>query len=104
MPDATFTFRVDETLKSAFNAAARAADRSAAQVLRAAMRDFVAAQAPPPPPPQAPPAAPGSGGLANRIAAARASLSAGRGYDDEEMKARFARIRAAARAALDQGQ
>jgi predicted transcriptional regulator len=44
MSDATFTFRVDETLKSEFSAAARNRDRNAAQLLRDFMRDFVRQQ------------------------------------------------------------
>ena len=41
MTQTTFTFRIDEELKSAFAEAARAEDRSAAQLLRALMRDEV---------------------------------------------------------------
>lgn len=41
MSEATFTFRVDEDLKSEFAAAAKARDRSGAQLLRDFMRDFV---------------------------------------------------------------
>jgi len=37
----TFTFRVDDELKSAFADAARAQDRTAAQLLRTLMRDTV---------------------------------------------------------------
>lgn len=44
MPDATFTFRVDETLKEAFTTAAKTRDRSGAQLLRDFMRDFVRTQ------------------------------------------------------------
>lgn len=41
MTEATFTFRVDETLKSEFADAAKARDRTGAQLLRDFMRDFV---------------------------------------------------------------
>jgi predicted transcriptional regulator len=41
----TFTFRVDEKLKSQFSAAAKAHDRTEAQILRDFMRDFVMQQA-----------------------------------------------------------
>lgn len=44
MSEATFTFRVDETLKTEFSTAAKARDRSAAQLLRDFMRDFVQGQ------------------------------------------------------------
>lgn len=41
MPDSTFTFRVDETLKTEFTVAARAEDRNGAQLLREYMRSYV---------------------------------------------------------------
>jgi len=41
MGDATFTFRVEEELKSAFGDAAKANDRTGAQLLRGFMRDYV---------------------------------------------------------------
>ena len=44
MSETTFTFRVDETLKEAFAAAAKTRDRSGAQLLRDFMRDFVRTQ------------------------------------------------------------
>jgi len=44
MSEATFTFRVDEDLKSAFADAARAQDRTAAQLLRTLMREAVRRQ------------------------------------------------------------
>jgi predicted transcriptional regulator len=42
--DVTFTFRVDETLKLQFSSAAKANDRTGAQLLRDFMRDFVKQQ------------------------------------------------------------
>ena len=45
MSEATFTFRVEESLNSAFATAAKAQDRSSAQLLRDFMRDFVRRQA-----------------------------------------------------------
>lgn len=44
MSQATFTFRVDDTLKAAFAQAAQAEDRTGAQLLRGFMRDFVRQQ------------------------------------------------------------
>lgn len=40
-PAGSITFRLDPELQAAFSAACKAADLSAAQVLRAAVRDFV---------------------------------------------------------------
>lgn len=44
MSESTFTFRVDESLKSEFAAAAKNRDRNAAQLLRDFMREFVQQQ------------------------------------------------------------
>lgn len=44
MSEATFTFRVDEALKSEFAIAAKACDRTGAQLLRDFMRSFVQQQ------------------------------------------------------------
>src|SRR5689334_6882737 len=44
MSEATFTFRVDEGLKDQFSTAAKARDRTGAQLLRDFMRDFVKQQ------------------------------------------------------------
>jgi predicted transcriptional regulator len=44
MSDTTFTFRVEEALKSEFSIAAKSRDRNAAQLLRDFMRDFVRQQ------------------------------------------------------------
>jgi len=41
MPKATFTFRVDDGLKTQFADAAKAHDRSGAQLLRDFMREYV---------------------------------------------------------------
>jgi predicted transcriptional regulator len=45
MPESTVVVRVDDELKSAFADAAKAADRTASQLLRDYMRDFVRSQA-----------------------------------------------------------
>ncbi|WP_426075967.1 CopG family ribbon-helix-helix protein [Janthinobacterium sp. PSPC3-1] len=44
MSEATFTFRVDESLKEQFTTAAKGRDRTGAQLLRDFMRDFVRQQ------------------------------------------------------------
>lgn len=44
MSEATFTFRVDEALKSKFTDAAKACDRTGAQLLRDFMRGVVSRQ------------------------------------------------------------
>ncbi|WP_322010054.1 hypothetical protein [Paraburkholderia sp. J12] len=44
MSDVTFTFRVDATLKSEFATAAKAHDRTVAQLLRDFMRNYVRQQ------------------------------------------------------------
>lgn len=44
MNEATFTFRVDKTLKNEFATAAKARDRTGAQLLRDFMREFVQMQ------------------------------------------------------------
>nr|WP_240457748.1 hypothetical protein [Halomonas socia] len=44
MRNATFTFRVDEDLKAEFASAAKAHDRTGAQLLRGFMRHYVAQQ------------------------------------------------------------
>ena len=44
MSEATFTFRVDESLKNQFTTAAKDRDRTGAQLLRDFMRDFVKQQ------------------------------------------------------------
>ncbi|KGM29211.1 CopG family ribbon-helix-helix protein [Photorhabdus akhurstii] len=44
MSETTFTFRVDDTLKNDFTAAAKSLDRKGAQLLRDFMRDFVRQQ------------------------------------------------------------
>lgn len=44
MSEATFTFRVDDALKSQFTQAAKARDRSGAQLLRDFMRELIQQQ------------------------------------------------------------
>lgn len=45
MSESTVVIRVDEELKTAFASAAKAADRTASQLLRDFMREFVSRQA-----------------------------------------------------------
>jgi predicted transcriptional regulator len=44
MTESTFTFRVDDSLKKEFSQAAKAKDRTGAQLLRDYMREFVRQQ------------------------------------------------------------
>lgn len=44
MSETTFTFRLDEALKNEFSKAAKAHDRTGAQLLRDFMRDYVRRQ------------------------------------------------------------
>lgn len=88
MSDTTFTFRIDESLKVAFGRAARANDQTAAQVLRAAMRDYVAKNSR---------EQNYDGWLGEKIARARAAMGDGRGVSHDIMSARFATIRTDAR-------
>ena len=44
MTEATFTFRVDESLKTQFSTVAKAQDRTGAQLLRDFMREYVQRQ------------------------------------------------------------
>lgn len=44
MAESTFTFRVEEELKTAFGEAAKAHDQTGAQLLRSFMRDYVKSQ------------------------------------------------------------
>lgn len=86
--ETTFTFRIDESLKQAFVRAARANDQTAAQVLRAAMREYLARhnreQS-------------YDGWLEEKVGRARSSIGDGRGVSHEVVSARFATIRTDAR-------
>ncbi len=91
MSDATFTFRVDETLKSAFASVARSHDRTGAQLLRDFMRDYVAQQQE---------AADYEAWLTDKVEQSRASAEAGHLVPAADVEARFAARRAATRARL----
>lgn len=90
MSDATFTFRVDESLKAEFASAAKAHDRTGAQLLRDFMRSYVAQQ-------EAPQY---DAWLAKKVEQSRASADAGNLIPAADVEARFAARRAATRARM----
>ncbi|RQS69212.1 hypothetical protein DID96_17730 [Burkholderia sp. Bp8963] len=92
MSEATFTFRVDETLKAEFATAAKAHDRTGAQLLRDFMRDYVKQQQE---------AAEHDAWLRAKVERSRASANAGNLVPAAEVEARFAARRTATRRRLD---
>lgn len=92
MSEATFTFRVDEALKAEFLSAAKARDRSGAQLLRDFMRDFVRQQQD---------AAAHDAWFRQQVQAGLDSANAGNLIPAEEVEARFAAKRASTRRRLD---
>ncbi|NLP61556.1 CopG family ribbon-helix-helix protein [Paraburkholderia sacchari] len=92
MSDATFTFRVDETLKNEFSAAAKAHDRTGAQLLRDFMRDYIKQQQD---------AAEYDAWLRAKVERSRASANAGNLVPAAEVEARFAARRTATRRRLE---
>lgn len=92
MSEATFTFRVDEALKNEFAAAAKARDRTGAQLLRDFMREFVQKQ-------QA--VAEHDAWFRRQVQAGLDSADAGRLVPATEVEARFAARRAATRRRLE---
>lgn len=90
MSDATFTFRVDEDLKTEFASAAKAHDRTGAQLLRDFMRNYVAQQQ----------AEGYDSWLIAKVAQSRASAEAGDLIPAADVEAKFAARRAATRAHL----
>jgi len=89
MSDATFTFRVDDGLKAEFANAAKAHDRTGAQLLRDFMRSYVAQQEE---------AQQYDAWLAQKVEQSRASAEAGNLIPAADVEARFAARRAATRA------
>ena len=87
MPESTVVVRVDEELKAAFSDAAKAADRTASQLLRDFMRDFVRSQAD---------AADYDSWFRGKVAEGRADVRAGRVSPSEEVESHFARRRSEA--------
>ncbi|MBY5982764.1 CopG family ribbon-helix-helix protein [Halomonas cupida] len=91
MSDATFTFRVDENLKAQFANAAKAHDRTGAQLLRDFMRNYVAQQQE---------AQDYDAWLIAKVEQSRASADAGNLIPAADVEARSAARRAATRARL----
>ncbi|GLU34478.1 hypothetical protein WKR88_20505 [Trinickia caryophylli] len=92
MSEATFTFRVDEALKSEFSTAAKAHDRTGAQLLRDFMRDYVKQQQE---------AAEYDAWLRAKVERSRASANAGNLVPAAEVEAKFAARRAETRRRLE---
>ncbi|WP_019938160.1 CopG family ribbon-helix-helix protein [Bordetella sp. FB-8] len=92
MSEATFTFRVDEALKSEFSSAAKAQDRSGAQLLRDFMRDYVKRQQE---------AVEYDAWLQAKVNRSRASADAGKLIPAAEVEAKFAARRAETRRRLE---
>lgn len=88
MSEATFTFRVDETLKNEFATAAKARDRTGAQLLRDFMREFVQQQQE---------AADHDAWFRRQVEVGLESANAGRLVPAVEVEARFAARRTATR-------
>ena len=95
MGDATFTFRVDDALKAEFSTAAKTRDRSAAQLLRDFMREFVQQQ-------QASSAQ--EVRFRRQVEIGLDSAHGGRLIPGQEVEAKFAARRAATRQRLDGAQ
>ena len=91
MSDATFTFRVDDGLKAEFATAAKAHDRTGAQLLRDFMRNYVAQQHE---------AKDYDAWLIDKVEQSRASAEAGKLIPAADVEARFAARRAATRSRL----
>jgi len=95
MSDATFTFRVDKGLKAEFASAAKAHDRTGAQLLRDFMRNYVAQQNE---------AQDYDAWLIAKVEQSRASANAGNLIPAADVEAQFAARRAATRARLAKSQ
>ena len=96
MSESTFTFRVDEDLKAAFTAAAKGNDRTAAQILRETMREYIAAEAPPTPEYVE--------WLRGKVEKSWADFEENGGIPGEEVEVYFAQKRAALRARIAKDQ
>ncbi|MFC3941454.1 MULTISPECIES: hypothetical protein [Pseudomonas] len=85
MSEATVVIRVDDELKTAFASAAKAADRTASQLLRDFMRDFVRQQGE---------QVEYDTWLRQKVEVARSAARAGHSKSGEEVEAYFAQRRA----------
>lgn len=92
MSDSTMTFRVDEDLKDDFSTAAKALDRTGAQLLRDFMRDFVKQQQE---------TALHDAWFRNQVQAGLDSANAGRLVPAAEVEAEFAARREATRRKIE---
>ena len=88
MSEATFTFRVDDALKADFTNAAKASDRTGAQLLRDFMRDFIRQQQD---------AAEHDAGFRRQVQIGIDSANAGNLIPAAQVEARFSERRAATR-------
>lgn len=91
MADSTFTFRVEEDLKAAFSAAAKAHDQTGAQLLRSFMRDYVKGQKE---------QAEYDAWFRRQVQVGLGSANAGNLIPDAEVEAKFAKRRADTRRKL----
>lgn len=92
MSETTFTFRVDDSLKSEFASAAKASDRTGAQLLRDFMREFVHSRHE---------VAEHDAWFRRQVQAARDSADAGRLLPAADVESRFAARRLATRRRLE---
>lgn len=92
MSEATFTFRVDENLKEQFATAAKDRDRTAAQLLRDFMRDYVRQQQE---------AEEHDAWFRRQVQTGQDSANAGKLIPAAEVEAKFAAKRAATRRRLN---
>ncbi|PAJ93380.1 CopG family ribbon-helix-helix protein [Burkholderia ubonensis] len=92
MSKATYAFRVDAALKTAFSAAAKAHNQTGAQLLRGFMRDYVLRQQK---------ATEYDAWLQAKIERSRASANTGNLVPAVEVDAKFAARRAALRRRID---
>ncbi len=95
MSEATFTFRVDDALKAEFSTAAKTRDRSAAQLLRDYMREFVKQQQD---------SSAHDAWFRHQVEVGLDSANAGRLIPAQEVEAKFAAKRAATRQRLEVAQ